>query len=113
METKRAPYSLRSLFLGLSSILCSPIFIGLFFGIYGLIFAKRGMQIWKEDPKAYYNKGILIAGKVFSIIGIVLSGFIVLIGLLLAIFLLIDTFSPEWGNKIASYYFILLGMLSE
>lgn len=60
MEVKRTPNSSESFVLGLLSILCSPLMIGLCFGIYGVILAKRGKQKWSENPDAYYNHEVLI-----------------------------------------------------
>lgn len=112
MEVKRTPHSNESFVFGLLSILFSPLMIGLCFGLYGVILAKRGKQKWSENPSEYYTQELLIAGRLLSIIGIVLSGLVIIICLLFGILLLIEKFNPELGHEIARYFYIIIGMLN-
>lgn len=71
---KNAPNAVAALVLGILSVVCGCFFVGLIFGIIGLILASKGMKICALEPADYKNVGMLNAGKVLSIIGIVLSG---------------------------------------
>lgn len=113
MEIKRLPYCLECFILGLSSILCSPIFIGLCFGIYGLILAKRSKLKQAESSDAYYGRELFIAGNVLSILGLILSGIVVLLGLIIGIVFIIGKGNPEVANEIVSYLYIIIGMLNQ
>ena len=57
--------------LGIVSIVFGCI--GLVCGIIGLVLACKGMNAYNENPEKYDGMGMLKAGKVTSIIGIVLG----------------------------------------
>lgn len=80
-----APYAVSSLVLGISSLVVSGLGITLVLGILGLIFSNKGLNEYNEHPDQYVGDGMLRAGKVTSIIGIVLSG----IALIAIVFILI------------------------
>ncbi len=70
-----APYSVASLVLGICSLLFACVFAGFVCAIIGLVLANKGLGIYREQPDLYGGYGMLKAGKVTSIIGIVLGAF--------------------------------------
>lgn len=68
-----APYAVASMVLGISSLVVSGLGITLVLGIIGLIFSNKGLAEMNANPGMYTGDGMLRAGKVTSIIGIVLS----------------------------------------
>lgn len=83
-----APYAVSSLVLGIASLAVSGLGITLVLGIIGLIFSNKGLAEMNEHPGMYTGDGMLRAGKVTSIIGIVLSS-IALITIILLIVVLV------------------------
>lgn len=73
-QQKTAPNAVTSLILGICSIVFGCFFIGLICGIIGLVMANNGTKTYNENPSAYAGEGMLKAGKITSIIGIVLGG---------------------------------------
>ena len=70
---RTAPYSVASMVLGIASLMASGLGITLVLGIIGLIFSNKGMKAYQEHPEYYTGDGMLQAGKVTSIVGIVLG----------------------------------------
>lgn len=70
----KAPYAVASLVLGICSLVLGCFVIGLVCGIIGLILALKGQNAMQDEPGKYSGSGMLTAGKVCSIIGIVLGG---------------------------------------
>ena len=66
-----APYGVAALILGIFSLLTGCLFAGLLLGIIGLVLANKGNRIVAMDLSAYKGIGMLRAGKVLSILGIV------------------------------------------
>lgn len=73
-----APYGVAALVLGICSIVSSCFMVGLVLGIIGLVLSSKGYKEYYLDPARYKNEGMLKAGKILSIIGIVLGGMYVL-----------------------------------
>lgn len=69
-----APNSVVALVLGIASLLFGCFFVGLVCGIVGLIFANKGLAQYNANPNLYNGKGMLTAGKITSIIGIIIGG---------------------------------------
>jgi uncharacterized membrane protein len=67
------PYAIAVLVLGICSLVFGCVFVGLICGIVGCILASKGNQIYQQNPEAYTNYGMLNAGRIMSIIGIVLG----------------------------------------
>ncbi|MCI1779466.1 MAG: hypothetical protein LKI53_05855 [Bacteroidales bacterium] len=74
IQKRNAPNAVSSLVLGICSLAFGCIFIGLICGIVGLSLANKGMREYRSAPDIYNGYGMLNAGKILSIIGIVLSG---------------------------------------
>lgn len=70
---QNAPNAVASLVLGILSIASGCLFVGLILGIIGAVLASNGMKAYLSAPTAYKNEGMLKAGRILSIIGIVLS----------------------------------------
>ncbi|MCQ2277642.1 MAG: hypothetical protein MJZ87_11980 [Bacteroidales bacterium] len=68
---QNAPYAVASLILGIFSLLTGCLFVGLILGIIGLVLANKGTALYIQDPAKYKGYGMLHAGKVLSILGIV------------------------------------------
>ncbi|HPX59034.1 MAG TPA: CCC motif membrane protein [Bacteroidales bacterium] len=67
------PNSIAALVLGICSIVFGCFFIGLILGIIGLVLAGKGKKLYNENPELYTGYGMLKAGRITSIIGIILS----------------------------------------
>ena len=59
-------------------------FFGLVFGIISLVLAQKGKKMYDENPGLYTESSYknLNAGKVCAIIGLSISGLVILIGLI-------------------------------
>lgn len=66
-----------------TSVLCCLLYglPGLVTGIVGLVLGNKSMAIYRQDPSSYSNKSFkdVEAGRICSIIGICLSGLILLL----------------------------------
>ncbi len=75
VESKQQlPNAVAVLVLGICSILFGCIFVGLICGIIGVALSKKGKQMYLENPNKYVNYGMLNAGRITSIIGIIFGG---------------------------------------
>ncbi len=72
------PNATAVLVLGILSIVFGCIFVGLVMGIVGLILSKKGKELHEQNPTGYSGWGSLNAGRIMSIIGIVLGGLYIL-----------------------------------
>ncbi len=73
VQKQNAPYAVAALVLGICSIVFG-CYLGIILGIIGLVMAKKGYAAYNEAPEQYAGEGMLKAGKITSIIGIVLGG---------------------------------------
>lgn len=73
IQKQNAPYAVAALVLGICSIVFGCMIIGLACGIVGLVLAKKGTEAYNAAPDQYTGDGMLKAGKITSIIGVVLS----------------------------------------
>ena len=83
MEKKNPPYSVAALVLGICSIVFSCAFVGLVCGIVGLVLSSNGFKAYKLNPDDYSGTGMLQAGKITSIIGVVLGALYVVYAIVL------------------------------
>ena len=75
MSTKQTlPNSTATLILGICSIVFGCFFIGLILGIIWLYLSGKGKQMYRSNPELYDGYGALNAGRIMSIIGVILSG---------------------------------------
>ncbi len=88
------PNATASLVLGIFSIVTSwccgfIAIIGLTLGIIGLLLGSKALNIYQADPGKYTvnSQKNANAGKICSIIGIAISGVLILIGLIWVLFL--------------------------
>ena len=70
-----APYAVASLVLGICSLLFACVFAGFVCAIIGLVLANKGLGYYREQPDLYCGSGMLKAGKVTSILGIIFGAF--------------------------------------
>ncbi|MBQ1192458.1 MAG: DUF4190 domain-containing protein [Bacteroidales bacterium] len=78
-QPKITPNAVESLVFGILSILIFKlIFLGVILGFIGLYKANKGLREYNEQPGLYKGYGMLIAGKILSLIGIIISGIFVL-----------------------------------
>ncbi|MBO5962985.1 MAG: DUF4190 domain-containing protein [Bacteroidales bacterium] len=83
VQPKLAPNAVASLVLGILSILLFRLlFLGVILGFVGLYKANKGLREYKEQPGLYKGYGMLIAGKILSLISIIIFGIVILIMLL-------------------------------
>ena len=75
MATKQSlPNSTAVLVLGICSIIFGCFFVGLILGIIGVTMSSKGRKMYMDNPELYEGYGTLNAGRILSIIGIVLGG---------------------------------------
>lgn len=72
------PNANATLVLGILSIVFGCAIAGFVLGIIGLAISKDGKRLYDADPEKYYGYGNLQAGRVLSIIGVVIGSFSVL-----------------------------------
>lgn len=75
---QQLPNAVAVLVLGICSILFGCFFVGLICGIIGVVMSSKGKQMYQTNPSAYDNYGMLNAGRIMSIIGIVFGALYVL-----------------------------------
>jgi len=73
IQKQNAPYAVAALVLGICSRVFGCMIVGLVCGIVGLVLAKKGAEAFNAAPDQYTGDGMLRAGKITSIIGIILS----------------------------------------
>lgn len=71
MEKINPPYAVAALVLGICSLLFGCFFVGLVLGIVGIVLANKGLNAYRLTPEKYTGSGMLTAGRVMSIIGVV------------------------------------------
>jgi uncharacterized membrane protein YhaH (DUF805 family) len=70
----KLPNAIGILILGISSILmCATVILGIICGIIALVMSKSPKAMLLENPNGFSNSGILKAGRITAIIGIILS----------------------------------------
>ena len=70
-QKQNAPYAVAALVLGICSLLFGCFFVGLVCGIVGLVLANKGLATYQTNPDLYSGYGMLKAGKITSILGII------------------------------------------
>jgi hypothetical protein len=79
MENKQTlPNAVATLILGICSILFGCFFVGLICGIIGLAISGGSKRLFLQNPNLYSGHGMLNAGRILSIIGIVLGAIAVI-----------------------------------
>ena len=89
------PNASATLVLGILSIVVGCGGLGLVLGIIGLVISKEAKQMYDQNPDAYTGYGNLNAGRVLSIIGVVIGGISLLVFIfwILGIAALVGTFA--------------------
>ncbi len=80
---EKLPHSQASLILGIFSIITCWCYglPGIILGIIGFVQGKKAIKIHNEDPDVFDGLGNANAGKIISIIGLVLS--LIVLGIML------------------------------
>lgn len=68
-----APNAVASLVLGILSLVVGCMGVGLILGIIGLVLSNNGTKALNANPSKYKGEGMLKAGKILSILGIVFA----------------------------------------
>lgn len=88
MENKvQLPNATAILVLGICSIVFGCVLVGLVCGIIGLVLSSKSLRLYKEDPNKYEGYGTVNAGRIMSIIGVVLGSLYTLYFLIVLVFL--------------------------
>lgn len=72
-QLEKLPNATAVLILGICSLVFGCLFAGLICGIVGLALAKKPTQMYLQNPQRYMNYGVLNAGRIMSIIGVILG----------------------------------------
>ncbi len=75
---KPLPNATATLVLGICSIVFGCFIVGLALGIIGLAISGNSRRMYLNNPSEYEGYGMLNAGRILSIIGIVLSSITVI-----------------------------------
>ncbi len=73
-----APYAVATLILGICSIVFGCFFVGLICGIIGLVLGGKGKRVYYGSPASYTGYGMLSAGRILSIIGVIFGALYVI-----------------------------------
>jgi hypothetical protein len=76
---QQLPNASAVLVLGILSIVSGCFILGLVLGIIGLAISAKDKKMYDEHPEGYTGYGSLNAGRILSIIGIVIGGLTILI----------------------------------
>ena len=106
-QSQRAPKSVGGFICGLLGFLFDwmPI-VGLVLSIIGVVMCSRGQKEVRKNPAAYSNSGLLTAGMVLGIIGIVASSIVLIITIVWGVilgnggFFSIMEIMEEWVDQI-------------
>lgn len=72
-QIEKLPNATAVLILGICSILFGCVLVGFVCGIVGLALSKTPMMMYRQNPQRYINYGVLNAGRILSIIGVILG----------------------------------------
>ena len=72
-QLQKLPNATGVLILGICSLVLGCFFVGFICAIIGLALSKQPMMMYRQNPQLYYNYGTLNAGRIMSIIGVVLG----------------------------------------
>lgn len=75
----KVPNAVATLILGICSIVLDCFFVGLVCGIVGLCISSKGNKLAQTNPDAYSGIGMLKAGRVMSIIGIIFGAIYIIL----------------------------------
>lgn len=75
MEKQTLPNSQMVLIFGILSLVgcCCTGFMGIIFGIIGIVMANKATAVYNENPELYDGFQNVKTGKILSIIGLILS----------------------------------------
>lgn len=74
-----APNAVASLVLGILSLVIGCMGVGLILGIIGLVLGNSGTKAFNANPTKYKGEGMLKAGKVLSILGIIFAAIAIVV----------------------------------
>lgn len=95
MEDKQQlPNSTATLVLGICSIVFGCFFVGFILGIIGLTISGKSKRLYLQNPNNYNGYGALNAGRIMSIIGVVLGSIYILYYIIVVV--IIGTASLPW-----------------
>lgn len=83
MPQVNCPGAIASLILGILSLLSGCLMVGLILGIVGAVIAGNGNKAYMANPSRYKGMGMLKAGRITSILGIIF-GAIALVGAIIS-----------------------------
>jgi len=79
MENKQSlPNSTATLVIGICSLVFGCLFVGLILGIIGIAISSSGKRLYLQNPNDYSGYGALNAGRIMSIIGLILGAIVTL-----------------------------------
>lgn len=86
MDNKQElPNSTATLVLGICSLVFGCFFVGIILGIIGLTISGKSKKLYLQNPNNYNGYGALNAGRIMSIIGVVLGAITILFYIIVVI----------------------------
>jgi len=84
IQRQELPNSTLILIFGILSIIgcCCYGVVGLVFGIITILMAQKATNIYNENPEMYNGYQNVKTGKILAVIGVVLSAFVLIIGII-------------------------------
>lgn len=95
-QKQEIPNATLVLILGICSIVLGCFIVGIILGIIGLVVSGKSKRIYQQNPEMYSNYGTLNAGRILSIIGLILGILTTLY--VIAMFVFIGTFAIPWSE---------------
>jgi len=90
MEKRKLPNATAVLVLGIFSIVtCCGYGLGIVMAVIALVLAAKDTRDFRENPDLYSNYGTVMAGKILSIIGLIIGA------VFLALLVYIISLGPE------------------
>ena len=87
METKQTlPNSAATLVLGICSLVLGFFLFGFILGIIGLSISGKSKRLYLQSPNDYSGYGALNAGRIMSLIGVILGAILILYMLIAELF---------------------------
>lgn len=102
MENKQQlPNSTATLILGICSLVFGCLFVGVILGIIGLAISGKSKNLYSQNPNIYDGYGALNAGRIMSIVGIVL-GSLSIIYYIIAVLIIGAATSLPWLDLLSA-----------
>lgn len=78
---QNAPNAVAGMILGISSLVFGCFFVGLVLGVVGLVLSNKAQNAYNQSPDKYAGEGMIKAGRITSILGIIFGSIVLVAGI--------------------------------